>query len=190
MRSSIDVSRLRRVIRQARDEVKKLEIETDKLAGHSVNYMQNLIPEGQSGKTKKSLSLKTEGSKKKKIYALVSPRSKIIEWLSGGTRKHFVGPSGSFPGSPKTKLSLRKNLLKRAAEVRGEFGTDFSTITKAPAVLHWKDPITGEDRFSRGHMVKGLRPRGIIKATKLYIKTKIAEIAQNTNHKIRVVFKR
>ena len=31
-------------------------------------------------------------------------------------------------------------------------------------VLHWVDPTTGEDRFSKGHQVSGIKPRDITKS--------------------------
>ena len=47
-----------------------------------------------------------------------------------------------------------------------EYGTrDHWIFPRFAKVLHWIDPHTGEDVFSMGHMVSGIKPVGMIRQT-------------------------
>ncbi|MCD6386016.1 hypothetical protein J7M23_09610 [Candidatus Sumerlaeota bacterium] len=55
--------------------------------------------------------------------------------------------------------------------------------------LHWIDPVTGENRFSMGHAVSGIRAKGIIIATKFYLYTRLQRVLKVTRLALRQIFK-
>ena len=67
-----------------------------------------------------------------------------------------------------------------------EYGTrDHWIYPKSPGgVLHWIDPNTGEDCFSTGHMVSGIKPVGMIRQTEAEFERKIRGIQGKTAMKI------
>lgn len=66
-----------------------------------------------------------------------------------------------------------------------EFGTrDHWVYPKIAKVLHWVDPVTGEDCFSAGHMVSGIKPVGMIRKTESEFGRKIAKLQTRTETKI------
>lgn len=56
--------------------------------------------------------------------------------------------------------------------------------------LHWIDPVTGEDCFSSGHKVRGIRARGMLKATAFYLETRMRRLIKQQTQKINKIFKR
>ncbi|MHC1578105.1 MAG: hypothetical protein ACXQT6_05410 [Candidatus Methanospirareceae archaeon] len=55
--------------------------------------------------------------------------------------------------------------------------------------LHWIDPVTGEHRFSAGHVVEGIRARGYLTATKLYLMARLRRIQKIFLKEMRRLFK-
>ena len=62
-----------------------------------------------------------------------------------------------------------------------EYGTrDHWIFPRFAKVLHWIDPNTGEDRFSAGHIVSGIKPVGMIRRTEAEMEGKIAGLQSLT----------
>ena len=58
-----------------------------------------------------------------------------------------------------------------------EYGTrDHWIYPRVAKMLHWIDPDTGEDCFSAGHMVSGIKPVGMIRQTEAELERKIRAI--------------
>lgn len=55
-----------------------------------------------------------------------------------------------------------------------EYGTrEHWIFPRFANVLHWVDPDTGEDCFSMGHIVSGIRPVGMIRQTEAELERKL-----------------
>lgn len=66
-----------------------------------------------------------------------------------------------------------------------EFGTrDHWIYPKIAKVLHWIDPDTGEDRFSAGHIVSGIKPVGMIRQTEARLERELQKVQAKTAIKI------
>ena len=67
-----------------------------------------------------------------------------------------------------------------------EYGTrDHWVYPRSPGgVLHWIDPTTGGDAFSRGHMVRGIKPVGMTRITLRDLERKLRDLQAKTALKI------
>jgi hypothetical protein len=66
-----------------------------------------------------------------------------------------------------------------------EYGTrDHWIYPKVAKMLHWIDPDTGEDCFSAGHVVSGIKPVGMIRKTETEIERELQRIQAKTAMKI------
>jgi hypothetical protein len=66
-----------------------------------------------------------------------------------------------------------------------EFGTrDHWIYPKVAKMLHWIDPVTGEDCFSAGHIVSGIKPVGMIRKTEEELERKLQIVQARTSMKI------
>jgi len=67
-----------------------------------------------------------------------------------------------------------------------EFGTrDHWIAPRSPGgTLHWIDPATGEDRFSKGHMVSGIRPVGMIRQTEAELGARLRRIRMTAEARV------
>jgi len=58
-----------------------------------------------------------------------------------------------------------------------EYGTrDHWIFPVFAEVLHWVDPVTGEDCFSAGHVVSGIKPVGMIRRTQAGLEKKLNDL--------------
>jgi len=58
-----------------------------------------------------------------------------------------------------------------------EYGTrDHWIFPRIAKVLHWIDPDTGEDAFSAGHIVSGIKPVGMIRQTEKELDSNLKSI--------------
>ena len=66
-----------------------------------------------------------------------------------------------------------------------EYGTrDHWIYPRVAKMLHWIDPDTGEDCFSAGHMVSGIKPVGMIRQTEAEFERRIEKLQGRTAMKI------
>lgn len=66
-----------------------------------------------------------------------------------------------------------------------EYGTrDHWVYPKVAKMLHWIDPVTGEDCFSAGHIVSGIKPVGMIRTTEAEFERKLQNIQMKAETKI------
>ena len=63
-----------------------------------------------------------------------------------------------------------------------EYGTrDHWIFPRFASVLHWVDPETGEDAFSMGHVVSGIKPVGMIRQTEKELDRELKSIQAKTS---------
>lgn len=63
-----------------------------------------------------------------------------------------------------------------------EYGTrDHWIYPRIAKMLHWIDPATGEDRFSAGHIVSGIKPVGMIRRTETEFDRKLQNIRRKAD---------
>ena len=66
-----------------------------------------------------------------------------------------------------------------------EYGTrDHWIYPRVAKMLHWIDPDTGEDCFSAGHMVSGIKPVGMIRQTARELESEIRKVQRKGEIKI------
>ena len=67
-----------------------------------------------------------------------------------------------------------------------EFGTrDHWIAPRSPGgTLHWINPSTGEDCFSKGHMVSGIKPVGMVRITEAEFGLRLQKIRMKAETKI------
>ena len=66
-----------------------------------------------------------------------------------------------------------------------EYGTrDHWIYPKVAKMLHWIDPDTGEDCFSAGHIVSGIKPVGMIRKTETELERELQRVQAKTAMKI------
>lgn len=62
-----------------------------------------------------------------------------------------------------------------------EYGTrDHWVFPKIAKALHWVDPETGEDVFSMGHVVSGIKPVGMVRQTEAGLESQLNALQAKT----------
>lgn len=66
-----------------------------------------------------------------------------------------------------------------------EYGTrDHWIYPKVAKMLHWIDPVTGEDCFSAGHIVSGIKPVGMIRKAEAEFDRKLQKVRMEADRQI------
>jgi len=66
-----------------------------------------------------------------------------------------------------------------------EYGTrDHWVFPRIAKALHWVDPDTGEDVFSMGHIVSGIRPVGMIRRTEAGLEAELRKLQATTETRV------